>query len=103
MKCAFDVCFFFSSRRRHTRSHSSGRKTGRGCGAGAGQVRGGHQPQDGQRTRSRNFAEANRPRRRGNRVNRWHTTLGTPSSNRKSVVEGKSEDIGGRRIIKIKK
>jgi putative ABC transport system substrate-binding protein len=52
------------------RSYSQWRQAERSAGAAAKHVRTGHQPQDGQSTRPRNPADAARPRRRGDRVNR---------------------------------
>src|SRR5262249_58684746 len=50
------------------RSHSQGREAGRPAGAGADQVRASHQPQDSERARTQNPADAARARRRGDRM-----------------------------------
>src|SRR5262249_45435380 len=56
--------------RRLLRAHSQGRETCRSTHPAANQVRAGDQPEDRQGARPRGAADAARPRRRGDRMNR---------------------------------
>src|SRR3712207_9092768 len=89
----FGVCFFFSSRRRHTRYWRDWSSD-----VCSSDLTGGAGP--GWRTRARRL-----PRRPADRcIGTIHRQVygRTTRADRKSVVEGKSVDLGGRRIIKKK-